>query len=1041
MSANKGQGNTPISPEDIKPNWEEDKEWGPKFEDHFDLLDKLWTFTHWGTQEQRDEHLKVVKEEVIPLLNRCLAVLPSEEDEAFALFHKYHKPGGVRDTLLKEYDTLVKDMESRMPQMARAIKFSRKAPIIDNHQAICLLRPNEPFVFFNNATYKGQREVEIKTYQATRDLLLKKVALMKDQNDAMARALEKNGIQLPHECVAIQEQLHALKHFNPDQQSLGNAGELRLVSLCQDSSGTGFTGNWEKAAKPPVIEAEKTPAREMTKAELEDLLKALHRFKCGRFFETPLTRQQYDGYFKVVKQPRDLVTIKDSLSQDPQYGSREFFNDMRLMIDNYIGFFGEASFECDMAVRIEQEMLKKLEGYGEAGRTAKVCELLAAGLRNPGVAFNSTNTLSQTQFDEAPKPEFNELAPPELVENNPPPEFDETNPPLEADETFSPSEADAQADSFDNEEDFETSFAQGIRDNYEEDYGEGHDNSYFGRNEDVFDFGDETGLQPKTPSTVGPAHKLGSRVDYADQSPSSQGPAEQSEGEDDLVNRAWGAFDFAKGYDQAHGHATQAPPRHNTVQPHDDEDDRNSPTPGPSGPSGPAEQPGGNDSDVLSLITSPVPSRTTQLEAAAARQSGDEEAHAGAHALEQPAPVAPMYAEQEVVDLNSSPQRPTGHVDSASTKRARASDDQDSSSDDDAPLIKRRKTAAEPASDDDAPLIKPRSTTAEPASIKRQEMAADSSRYAVTSSLGKRSRDDDDDDGGDEEEEREQPAKRNKVSSPSAPEPLAPVAAAAGDGGPDDTSLTIDDLFEPFESPPRPVQEPAPPMAAAPVGEPSLETIQNLLRRVRNAQVPPSPIPEPITPAIAAADGHGSVSPPPMLDRRQTPEPANDAPDTEGHESSQSSSSPSAAADEPQPDPATEDLGHTDNGTITVSKLHRLPKYKRKGRSKASGRPNRPWVFGYWFDNEYGLYIMSCPEKGCEMGTEIFTTHPLMRNDAADHLQECGHDFNDDDDMVRKYGTQVISDDKKVVSIEWARKWNNELMKEYGDEDREEENF
>lgn len=151
-----------------------------------------------------------------------------------------------------------------------------------------------------------------------------------------------------------------------------------------------------------------------------------------------------------------------------------------------------------------------------------------------------------------------------------------------------------------------------------------------------------------------------------------------------------------------------------------------------------------------------------------------------------------------------------------------------------------------------------------------------------------------------------------------------------------------------------------------------------------------------------------------MLDRRETPEPANDAPDTQGHESRQRSRSPSAAAEEQEPEPATEDLGHTNNGTVTVSKLHRLPKYKRKGRSKASGRPNRPWVFGYWLDNEYALYIMSCPTKGCETGTEIFTTHPLMRNDAADHLQECGHDFTDDDDMVRKYCTQGMCSSRSL---------------------------
>lgn len=139
-----------------------------------------------------------------------------------------------------------------------------------------------------------------------------------------------------------------------------------------------------------------------------------------------------------------------------------------------------------------------------------------------------------------------------------------------------------------------------------------------------------------------------------------------------------------------------------------------------------------------------------------------------------------------------------------------------------------------------------------------------------------------------------------------------------------------------------------------------------------------------------------------MLDGTEAREPANDASDMEEHESSSSS----AAADEPPSEPATEDLGHTNNGTITASKLHKLPKYKRKGRSKERGPPNRPWVFGYRFGNDYGLYIMGCPEKGCETGTEIFTSHPLMRNDAAIHLQECGHDFADDDDMVRKFCTQ-----------------------------------
>lgn len=145
-----------------------------------------------------------------------------------------------------------------------------------------------------------------------------------------------------------------------------------------------------------------------------------------------------------------------------------------------------------------------------------------------------------------------------------------------------------------------------------------------------------------------------------------------------------------------------------------------------------------------------------------------------------------------------------------------------------------------------------------------------------------------------------------------------------------------------------------------------------------------------------------------MSGRAEIPESVNGASDAEVHESRPGSSSPSAAADEPQPEPATEDLGHTDNGSITVSKLHKLPKYKKKSGSKGRGRPNRRWVFGYRFGNEYGLYIMGCPTKGCEPAdTMIFATHPLRRNDAANHLtRECGHGFADDDDMVRKTCTQ-----------------------------------
>lgn len=571
---------------------------------------------------------------------------------------------------------------------------------------------------------------------------------------------------------------------------------------------------------------------------------------------------------------------------------------------------------------------------------------------------------------------------------------------------------------------------------------------------------------PQTPGTVGPARTLGSQDGFANQSPSVIHPADQSLDEDERLQLAWGDFDVAKQYNQTHGLPTRAGP-----WPHDDEDRSNSPSPGASGP---AEQHHDNDSnsDPLSSIASPIPSPASRP-ATVAGESGDEDAHAGAHTVEQPAPIAPMSA-QQLIDLTSSPSRQTSNVDRASTKRARASDDQDSSSDDDAPLIKRRKAIAGPSSGDDAPLIKPQKTAAEPSSdgaplpSKRQKTAAKATGYAVTPSLGKRSRDESDESNDVGDEDRGQPSKRNKTSP--VLEPQAPAAAAAGDDGPQHTSLTIDELFEPFDSTPPPVQgSPRPRTVAtaaqgdepslAPYGNPS-NFVQDVVQQ-QDAQLPASPIPEPLMPAAAATEGPGSVSPSHMLDGTEAREPANNASGNEGHESRPASSSPIAAADEPQPEPATEDLGHTNNGTTTASKLQKLPKYKKKRGSNGRGRPSRPWVFGHRFGNDYGLYIMSCPKKGCETGVEVFTMHPLMRNNAADHLQECGYDFADDNDMVRKYGTQgmcspllldsfrvltkhlstVISDDRKTVSIEWARNWNNELMKEYGNEELEEDNF
>jgi len=37
--------------------------------------------------------------------------------------------------------------------------------------------------------------------------------------------------------------------------------------------------------------------------------------------------------------------------------------------------------------------------------------------------------------------------------------------------------------------------------------------------------------------------------------------------------------------------------------------------------------------------------------------------------------------------------------------------------------------------------------------------------------------------------------------------------------------------------------------------------------------------------------------------------------------------------------------------------------------------------------------------------------------------------------MLTRHLPSVISDNKKTVSIEWARKWNEDLINEYGEPD------
>ena len=494
------------------------------------------------------------------------------------------------------------------------------------------------------------------------------------------------------------------------------------------------------------------------------------------------------------------------------------------------------------------------------------------------------------------------------------------------DAPFQESEAENENDDTIDADERETSFAHNLNDQWASGYGDENDRNFDARNEAFDDQdGDSFEGSPINESTI------------------VRGPSAPSAEEDNTIERAFGAFDQAKQYDEVVGNATRAPIHHDTQQPGGSFSAR-SPSPRLDD-NEPGEQPVG---DVSFYDTYPYPNPDSSGFALAPDETaGEAGAHANADSSHQPAPKAPMEMEQAVVDLTSLPQGQSSHTGPASTKRARDSDSDDSwhdsddqeSSDDDAPLAKRRKTAGK-----------------RPAA-------------AVATSSRKRSRNDGD---GDDEDQRAQPSKRQRSSSPPAQAPVAAVPVAA-EVGEDDNEGPHQKLLGRIRME---------------------ERRQQLLQQEAWASLPPSPIPEPLTPVAAPTDGHRSVSP-------QALEPAH------------AGSSRDVAADKPQPEPATGALGHTDQGTITATQLHKLPKWKKNARTKGRSLANRPWVFGFGFGEDYGLYVMSCPTKGCpkenvDTFPDVFRFHPLRSNDSDLHLQDCHGDFGDgsDEDKVRKFCKQ-----------------------------------
>lgn len=375
--------------------------WGPEWQIWSGLLNLVFHSTRDVPREERDKLLETTKTEIIPIIKQHLDAVNSEPEEAFELFDKYHAPNkGVLDKLLKQYTALMEELKVRQPLLPLILENCIYKPT--NHQTVCFTRPeSELTVSLMNGPSYNMVGLENKALKVVNSHLVKKIALMEDQNRALAGALEKIGAQLPDEYATIQRQLDALKWSKPDEPAPGNidkdvASELQsqraqlesqnlkateyrrelpnieLTSVLEDPDGSTISTVW------------KDLPHEMTRQELVDLLTCLWSSKCSEVFRSVVTEKEMPMYYDIVKEPRDLAIIKAKLSSDePQhqeYGARDFFNDIRLMLDNESHFYGPNSYQYDMARDFEEELEQKLKNYGEAGQTAKVCVLSASRL-------------------------------------------------------------------------------------------------------------------------------------------------------------------------------------------------------------------------------------------------------------------------------------------------------------------------------------------------------------------------------------------------------------------------------------------------------------------------------------------------------------------------------------------------------------------------------------------------------------------------------------------------------------------------------------
>lgn len=131
----------------------------------------------------------------------------------------------------------------------------------------------------------------------------------------------------------------------------------------------------------------------------------------------------------------------------------------------------------------------------------------------------------------------------------------------------------------------------------------------------------------------------------------------------------------------------------------------------------------------------------------------------------------------------------------------------------------------------------------------------------------------------------------------------------------------------------------------------------------------------------------------PVTPRRATPQPGDIEPG-----SAQSHLTSPAGQPTPQPDrypvqygtPSSTFLKFSRN-SITMSKIVKMGK-------------KRPWLFSYKTAEGYGIYaFVKCPAGNCK---HHFSSHPLRKYRAQDHILACGQQIRDQRDMVRQYARQ-----------------------------------